>query len=335
MFKQIPRIEIDEIVDKAFKNAKKKAMSSKKNLNEMVKEKESIRVTVAGENLSESLFKVVDRYPSFDRLPPFTRELIDIIIGIDKLRHNLGAVSFAVNTINSIKIEYIKNIRRSKTAQDASYLRKECYGRYISILKQIERNLKFLNDARDRLKNLPSINPDLYTVVIAGFPNVGKSSLLKALTNSEPEINSYPFTTKGINVSYFNYNKRKIQVVDTPGLLDRELSFRNPIELQAISALKYLAKLIVFVFDPTESCGYSIEKQITLYKEISDSFIGIPFIKVLNKADLKEWGFKEGIGGIRISAQEEENIDALKGKIEEILFNYFEEEVDYFEEDRN
>lgn len=333
MFKEIPRIDIDEIVDKAFKNAKKKAMSSKKNMNEMVKEKESIRVTVAGENLAESVFKVVDRYPSFDRLPPFTRELIDVIVGIDKLRHNLGALSFAVNTINSVKLEYIKNIRRAKSSQDASYLRKQCYGRYISILKQIEKNLKFLNNARDKLKNLPSINPELYTVVIAGFPNVGKSSLLKALTNSEPEINSYPFTTKGINVSSFIYNKRKIQVVDTPGLLDRELSYRNPIELQAISALKYLAKLILFVFDPTESCGYTMGDQMGLYNEISESFEGVPFIKVLNKTDLKDWGFKDDVGGIKISAQEGSNIDALKKNIEDILFKYFEEEVDYFEKD--
>lgn len=312
MFKEIPRIEIDEIVDKAFRNAKKKASSSKKNMNEIVKEKESIRVTVAGESLAESVFKVVERYPSFDRLPPFTRELIDVIVGIDKLRHNLGALSFAVNTINSIKIEYIKNIRRAKTAQDASYLRKQCYGRYISILKQVEKNLKFLNNARDRLKNLPSINPELYTVVIAGFPNVGKSSLLKALTSSEPEINSYPFTTKGINVSSFEYNKRKIQVVDTPGLLDRELSYRNPIELQAISALKYLAKLILFVFDPTESCGYTMEDQMNLYNEISENFVGVPFIKVLNKTDLKDWGFKDDIGGIKISAQDGSNMDVLK-----------------------
>lgn len=333
MFKQIPRIDIDEIVDKAFKNAKKKAHSSKKNINEIVKEKESIRVTVAGETLAESLFKVVERYPSFDRLPPFTRELIDVIVGIDKLRHNLGAVSFAVNTINAVKLEYIKNIRRAKSSQDASFFRKQCYGRYISILKQVEKNLKFLNDARDRLKNLPSINPDLYTVVIAGFPNVGKSSLLKALTNSEPEINSYPFTTKGINVSSFNYNKRKIQVVDTPGLLDRELSYRNPIELQAISALKYLAKLILFVFDPTESCGYTMADQMKLYDEISESFIGVPFIKVLNKTDLKEWGFKDQVGGIKISAQDGANIEILKENIEEILFKYFEEEVDYFEKD--
>ena len=333
MFKEIPRIDIDEIVDKAFKNAKKKAMSSKKNMNEMVKEKESIRVTVAGESLAESVFKVVDRYPSFDRLPPFTRELIDVIVGIDKLRHNLGALSFAVNTINSVKLEYIKNIRRAKSSQDASYLRKQCYGRYISILKQVEKNLKFLNNARDKLKNLPSINPELYTVVIAGFPNVGKSSILKALTNSEPEINSYPFTTKGINVSSFIYNKRKIQVVDTPGLLDRELSYRNPIELQAISALKYLAKLILFVFDPTESCGYTMADQMGLYNEISESFVGVPFIKVLNKTDLKDWGFKDDVGGIKISAQEGSNIDILKKNIEEILFKYFEEEVDYFEED--
>ncbi|HRZ19601.1 MAG TPA: 50S ribosome-binding GTPase, partial [Methanofastidiosum sp.] len=243
------------------------------------------------------------------------------------------ALSFAIHTINSIKVEYIKNIRRAKTAQDASTLRRECYGRYISILKQIEKNIKVLNNMRERLKNLPSINPDLYTIVIAGFPNVGKSSLLKSLTNSDPEINSYPFTTKGINVSSFEYNRKKIQVVDTPGLLDRELKDRNPIELQAISALKYLAKLILFVFDPTESCGYSMEQQMSLYNEISKEFVGVKIIKLLNKTDLKDWGFKEDIEGIRISAQEGLNIDILKKEIENKLIDYFEEEVDYYGKD--
>ncbi len=333
MFKEIPRIEIDEIVDKAFKNANKKAHSKKKTMDEIVKEKESIRVTVAGDSLAESLYKVVDRHPSFDRLPPFTRELIDVIAGIDKLRHNLGAVSFAVNTIKSLKLEYIKKIRRASHAQEASSLRRECYGRYISVVKQIKRNLKFLNDSREKLKNLPSINPDLYTIVIAGFPNVGKSSLLKNLTKSDPKINSYPFTTKGINVSSFEYKKRKIQVVDTPGLLDRELSYRNPIELQAISALKYLAKLIIFVFDPTESCGYTMEKQMNLFNEIYENFVGVSFIKVLNKTDIREWGFKDSIEGIEISAQKGTNINLLKKDIEEVLFNYFEEEVDYFGKD--
>ena len=116
-------------------------------------------------------------------------------------------------------------------------------------------------------------------------------------------------------------------------MLDRELSCRNNIELQAISALKYLAKLILFVFDPTESCGYSMQKQMSLFNEISEQFIGIPFIKILNKSDLKEWGFKEDIEGIKISAEDGENINLLKEKIEKILFNYFEEEVDYFEKD--
>ena len=76
-----------------------------------------------------------------------------------------------------------------------------------------------------------------------------------------------------------------------------------------------------------------MQKQMSLFNEISEQFIGIPFIKILNKSDLKEWGFKEDIEGIKISAEDGENINLLKEKIEKILFNYFEEEVDYFEKD--
>ncbi|HNZ87735.1 MAG TPA: hypothetical protein PKK55_04335, partial [Methanofastidiosum sp.] len=67
--------------------------------------------------------------------------------------------------------------------------------------------------------------------------------------------------------------------------------------------------------------------------EISKEFVGVKIIKLLNKTDLKDWGFKEDIEGIRISAQEGLNIDILKKEIENKLIDYFEEEVDYYGKD--
>ena len=64
----------------------------------------------------------------------------------------------------------------------------------------------------------------------------------------------------------------EIQMVDTPGLLDRPLYERNDIELQAILALNYLANLILFIIDASEFCGYTIDEQINLFKEIRELF---------------------------------------------------------------
>ena len=139
------------------------------------------------------------------------------------------------------------------------------------------------------------------------MPNVGKSTLLAALTGSKPEIAHYPFTTKNLN--FGSDKKNKIQFVDTPGLLDRPLSKRNKIERQAIVALKHVAKLIIFIFDVSET-GYELKAQKKLLDEIRKSF-RVPIIKVTNKADVSETVEKTW----PISSKKKTGIKELKAKI--------------------
>ena len=85
------------------------------------------------------------------------------------------------------------------------------------------------------------------------------------------------------------FEKIKIQCLDTPGILDRPMSKRNKIELQAILALRLISDLILFVFDPTPACGYGILSQIELFHEIKQNFSKegkIEIIIVFNKMDL-------------------------------------------------
>jgi uncharacterized protein len=53
-------------------------------------------------------------------------------------------------------------------------------------------------------------------VVLIGPPNSGKSSLIKVLTNSQPDIGSYPFTTHTPAPAMMDYFNIQIQLVDTP-----------------------------------------------------------------------------------------------------------------------
>lgn len=296
MYKEIPPFTKQEIIDVAFRKA------SKKGRNEFEK------VQLASDTISSMLEKIIKRYPSFQQLNQFQRDIIDILVGEDEIRHNLGALQWASNTIQKIKREYLRKIRVNKG--EAFPLRKQCYARYVSILDQVEENLEFLREARTKLINLPSVDPGLYTVVLAGFPNVGKTSVLKSLTGSEPEIQSYPFTTQGINVGYIVYRYSKIQIVDTPGLLDRPFSKRNWIEKQAVAALTHLADVIVYIFDVSESCGYSHGEQEHLLQDLKEVF-DAPVIIVNNKADLCESSYTD------ISAETGEGIQTLKEKIEE------------------
>ncbi len=54
--------------------------------------------------------------------------------------------------------------------------------------------------------------------VIVGFANSGKSSLLKILTNAEPEITDYNFTTKHPVIGMMDYSGTNIQLIEIPAI---------------------------------------------------------------------------------------------------------------------
>ncbi|MFH1774857.1 MAG: GTPase [Methanobacteriota archaeon] len=271
-FKRIPTIfSPDELLEMAFGRASKAPA------------KAGDKVKIVSKTIRDYFKKILKRTPSLDKLPSFYFELIDAIASIAKLKKALAALQWASNTISRLEREYIRKIRRAPKNEKNKY-RKEFYGRVVSILEQIEDQLEFLAGAREKLKNLPSIR-DEFTIVISGAPNVGKSTFLRAITTAKPRVESYPFTTQQILLGYFESKHEEYQVIDTPGLLDRPIEKRNPVEKQAILALKHLADVVLFIFDPSERCGFQVEEQMRIYWEMSRAF-DAEVIPVINKADL-------------------------------------------------
>src|SRR5512136_1489226 len=152
------------------------------------------------------------------------------------------------------------------------------------MVHQIDNDLRFLNEVRNVLRTLPNIE-DGFTIVIAGYPNVGKSSFIRRVSSADPEVASYPFTTKGIIVGHRIMGREKIQFVDTPGILDRPAEERNAIEKQALSAMMNVASVVLFILDPSEHCGYPMEVQINLLEEVK-GMVKSPVVVVANKSDL-------------------------------------------------
>ncbi|HNQ55275.1 MAG TPA: 50S ribosome-binding GTPase, partial [Methanothrix sp.] len=157
-----------------------------------------------------------------------------------------------------------------------------------SVMRSIEKDLLFLNETRNLLRKMPTIDPALPTILIAGYPNVGKSSFIVRITGARPEIASYPFTTRGIFVGHFMRGEQRYQVVDTPGLLDRPMEERNNIERQTIAALSHLQGVLLFILDPSEHCGYFLDSQLSLAQDIQN-WISLPMLIVANKADILKY----------------------------------------------
>lgn len=147
-------------------------------------------------------------------------------------------------------------------------------------------SLSYLEQVRQHLSRLPSIDPTAKTLLICGFPNVGKSSFINKVTRADVDVQAYPFTTKSLYVGHTEYKYQQWQVIDTPGILDRPLEERNTIEMQSITALAHLRSSILYVVDFSEQCGYSIEQQFELYKSIKPLFTKKPVFIINNKTDV-------------------------------------------------
>jgi nucleolar GTP-binding protein len=266
----------DEILDRSFRRAAKK-MKEKQNKDRANEE----FVRAVSHAIHDRLVSIIRGFPEFEQLPQFYRELVEILYGLGRIKQALGAVGWAAKHTKMVGGELAFQSRKSP---DSLAVRKRAVARLASMVHQIDGDLIFLNEVRNVLRTLPHID-DSFTVVIAGYPNVGKSSFIRRVSTATPEVASYPFTTKGIIVGHRDVGRERVQFVDTPGILDRPADERNAIERQALSAVMNVADVILFILDPTGHCGYSAKAQLHLLNEVK-GMVEIPIVVVANKSDI-------------------------------------------------
>lgn len=125
------------------------------------------------------------------------------------------------------------------------------------------------------------------TVVIVGFPSVGKSTLLNAITNARSDVAAYSFTTLTCIPGLLEYNSAKIQILDVPGIVEGAASGRGRgKEVLACAQSTDLVLILLDVFHP--------EHIDTIMKEIYDTSLR------LNKRNPDVTITKKPRGGIDI-----------------------------------
>jgi nucleolar GTP-binding protein len=149
--------------------------------------------------------------------------------------------------------------------------------------------LSELYDLQKELRRIPVIELKTPSVVLVGAPNVGKSSLVRELSTGEPEVNDYPFTTRGVTIGHIIDDSRiehlRFQVMDTPGLLDRPEKQRNEMEKLTYASMAHLPTAVVFVIDPTDTAGdkSNLQAQLNVRAHMKNRFPQRPWIDVVSK----------------------------------------------------
>lgn len=258
------------------------------------------KVKFASSLANEKLEGIVDCFPVLDDIHPFYADLMNVLYDKDHYKLALGHVNKAKAIIDKIASDYVKLMKYADELYRCKMLKRAALGRIATLIKKLKPSLGYLEEVRKHLARLPSIDTSTRTLLLTGYPNVGKSSFLNNVTKADVDVQNYPFTTQSLFVGHTEYKNIEWQVIDTPGLLDRSISERNTIEMQAITALAHLNACILYFIDISETCAASIEKQISLFKNIRKLFhtidpdtnvttVSKPIVIVLSKIDQRPW----------------------------------------------
>lgn len=205
----------------------------------------------------------------------------------DHFRIALGQVSTAKHLIETVSRDYVRLIKYAQSLFQCKQLKRAALGRMATICRRLKDPLVYLEQVRQHLGRLPSIDPNTRTLLICGYPNVGKSSFLRSITKADVDVQPYAFTTKSLFVGHFDYKYLRFQAIDTPGILDHPLEEMNTIEMQSITAIAHLRSAVMYFMDFSEQCGYSVADQIKLFHSIRPLFANKIVFLVVNKIDVR------------------------------------------------
>mmetsp|Transcript_6579 Transcript_6579/g.6478 ORF Transcript_6579/g.6478 Transcript_6579/m.6478 type:complete len:642 (-) Transcript_6579:159-2084(-) len=259
------------------------------------------KVRFTADGFAEKFTDLISGFPNINDVHPFHRDLMDTLYEKNHYKVSLAAVSRAKTLIEQVSRDYVRLLKFGQSLYQCKQLKRAALGRMATIVKKLKDPFVYLEQVRQHLGRLPSIDPNTRTLLICGYPNVGKSSFLKCITKADVEVQPYAFTTKSLYVGHFDYKYLRFQAIDTPGILDRPTEDMNNIEMQSIYAIAHLRSCVLYFMDLSEQCGFSIEAQVKLFHSIKPLFANKSVMVVMNKTDI-----------IRVEDLEEEQQELLK-----------------------
>ncbi|KZO95627.1 putative NOG1-nucleolar G-protein required for 60S ribosomal subunit biogenesis [Calocera viscosa TUFC12733] len=244
------------------------------------------KVKFTQDSFDEKLGAILSEFPILDNLHPFLASLMNVLYDKNHYKLALGQLNTARHLIDQVAKDYVRLLKFGDSLYRCKQLKKAALGRMATIMRRQKDALAYLEQVRQHIARLPAVDPNTRTLLICGYPNVGKSSFINKVTRADVDVQPYAFTTKSLFVGHMDYKYLRWQVIDTPGILDHPLEEMNTIEMQSITALAHLRSAVLYFMDLSEQCGYTIEAQVKLFHSIKPLFAGKPTLLVINKIDV-------------------------------------------------
>ncbi len=163
------------------------------------------KVKFMQEAVNEKLGGIVDQFPKLNDIHPFYADLMNILYDKDHYKLALGHINKAKGIVDNIANDYVRLLKYSDTLYRAKQLKKAALGRMCTLLKKLKSSLSYLEEVRKHIARLPQIDTNARTLIITGYPNVGKSSFMNNITNANVDVQPYAFTTQSLFVGHTDY----------------------------------------------------------------------------------------------------------------------------------
>lgn len=162
-------------------------------------------------------------------------------------------------------------------------------------------------------------------VGMVGFPNAGKSSLLRAISNAKPAVASYPFTTLNPHVGIVHYeNYQQLAVADIPGIVrgahqNRGLGFAFLRHIERCGLLLFVVDLSApEPWTQVEDLKFELEKYAEGLSQRPHAVVANKIDLPQAKTNLPELQARLGHQAIALSAVTGENLEELLLRLKEL-----------------
>ena len=159
---------------------------------------------------------------------------------------------------------------------------------------------------------------------IIGLPNAGKSSLLAAITNANPKIANYQFTTLNPNLGVASYDDKEITIADIPGLIEGAHQGTG-LGIQFLKHIERCKSLLHLIDITNENLVQSYNQVKNELQKYSSELTKKKELVVLNKIDLIDKNIVENIVAdfskdkkcevLTLSTLEKNSVSKIKAKL--------------------
>lgn len=241
--------------------------------------------------------KIIDNQVITSNAPRYSTEIVD---GFTPLREE-GALYYntVLYNVNKCREHIVHHYHKYKKLINECDLPQEFHDVSKKEVEDIEKMITspqfvqtfdLFRKMLTTLKTQHWIDPNVPTMLCVGAPNVGKSSIVRAISTSKTPVQMYRFTTRRLTIGHMDVDGFTCQVTDSPGLLPRPDDQRNAMEALTLAAIKHLPLCsIIYVLDPSVQGGVSLQHQLLLRSELRwryGQIIKDKWIDVATKADV-------------------------------------------------